>query len=73
MSESLLPCPFCNGTADLIKKSGIYGYTHDIYRIRCSRCGAEISKCNGYKNMADAVIAAWNHRVPVTDEYEVYG
>lgn len=47
-----LPCPFCNGTPELVPLQG------GIVLVQCSDCGAL-----GSKQMNDsAAIAAWNTR-----------
>jgi len=57
MSETLKPCPFCGGKAELY----VYVINGDK-RIRCSHCGCSTS---GYGEPEYAV-TAWNRR---TDEW----
>ena len=60
----LLPCPFCGGEAELI--------INPFYQrkaVKCKKCYASI----GMFDSAEQAIEAWNRRVPVKDEYEVYG
>ena len=55
--ESLLPCPFCGGKADLMDM----GYPHWVY---CTKCGARVhGGIVGEYRGAIASIAAWNRRV----------
>ena len=58
----ILPCPCCGGNA------------YPVYRVNgscicCSECGL---KTSWYEYIQDAV-KAWNKRVPIADEYEIYG
>lgn len=54
MSESLKPCPFCNGSVKAAQ-----GY-NDITFITCDNCKAVVSF--GPRLMGDMAIAAWNRR-----------
>ena len=64
MTTELKPCPFCGGQAEMNVRGGNYGYTPDIYYVRCKRCGAKIEIIsNNYKNLSKSVINAWNKRV----------
>ena len=62
MSDKILHCPFCSGEAQTVH----YG---SFVTVCCTECGAKIK---WYEWDKDA-IEAWNRRVPVADEYEVYG
>ena len=60
--ENLKPCPLCGGEAFYNCVLGDYGYTSDIHTVKCMWCGLQLSKSNGYKDLKDAVIKAWNTR-----------
>lgn len=63
MTNDLKPCPFCGGRAEMGIKSGDYGYTPDIYYVKCKRCIAKVEMVsNNYKNLSKAVANAWNKR-----------
>lgn len=69
MSDKLLPCPFCNGKAELVS----YGLTGRLEVVQCSDCGARTRVFDPNVKRGESAIEAWNRRVPVKDEYEVYG
>lgn len=60
--RELKPCPFCGGEAAPYIVNGNYGYTPDIYGIKCTRCGATIEKSSGYADLSETVAEAWNKR-----------
>lgn len=73
MSEqiNLLPCPFCGGMPYIVfnaKRKNAYGQEIDGTAVGCENCQASMFYRSGR-----LAIEAWNRRVPVTDEYEVYG
>ncbi len=65
MSNKLLPCPFCNGEAELLIVPGKIAK----WVVRCTKCYTN----NGTFASDHDAIEAWNRRVPVKDEYEVHG
>lgn len=67
-SKKILPCPFCNGKAEIYMHYPPFGRRVRI-TVRCTQCRAN----SGEWGMIDKAIEAWNRRVPVKDEYEVYG
>ncbi len=62
--SELKPCPFCGGEAEMGVKHGSYGYTPDIYYVKCKRCGQKVEVVSErYKNLSDIAVGAWNRRV----------
>ena len=57
-AEALLPCPFCNGAAEIVT-----GPIADRYGARCTSC--DVWRDDRSKTKADA-IAAWNTRAALT-------
>lgn len=64
-ADDLRPCPFCGSHPALI------GEDHKWYHVECQngRCGCLPS--TWLFDTPEEAIEAWNHRVPVIDEYEV--
>lgn len=61
--SELKPCPFCGGEAELNVKHGSYGYTPDIYYVKCKCCGQKVEVVSErYKNLSDIVVGTWNRR-----------
>ena len=61
--NELKPCPFCGGEAEMNVKHGSYGYTPDIYYVKCKRCGQKVEVVSErYKNLSDIAVGAWNRR-----------
>lgn len=56
--ESMRPCPFCGGEAEMREGSSTKPY------IRCKRCGCRTGSSRYRGNLAKA----WNARADVTDE-----
>ena len=56
--ESLRPCPFCGGEAEMREGSSTKPY------IRCKRCGCRTGSSRYRGNLAKA----WNARAAATDE-----
>ena len=64
MSEiKLLPCPFCGGEAELIKRKSNFPYIHGVWCIRCN-CRTSFEKSE------EIAIEKWNNRNPVEDVLE---
>ena len=56
-NDKLLPCPFCNGEAELQQFGSIIPY----YFISCKECG-----CRQAESISkEAVLNAWNTRKPM--------
>lgn len=34
----LLPCPWCNGNAELDRRQENYGYSYGGYQVKCTNC-----------------------------------
>lgn len=69
MSDKPIFCPFCGGKAELVN----YGLTGRFEVVQCSDCGARTRLFDPNVKRGESAIEAWNRRVSVTDEYEVYG
>lgn len=56
--DSLLPCPFCGGEAELKYISTLEA------RVICKRCHASAAKVNGYDThiVAENAMELWNRR-----------
>ena len=65
MIDKLLSCPFCGGKAELL----IVPDVRTKWVVRCTKCYTN----NGTFFSDHDAVETWNRRVPVTDEYEVYG
>lgn len=64
MSEiKLLPCPFCGGEAELIKRKSNFPYIHGVWCIGCN-CRTSFEKSE------EIAIEKWNNRNPVEDVLE---
>jgi hypothetical protein len=63
LTEGLLPCPFCGGSALEFRP---------ITRVRCKTCGAEAwgEGREGAFRTQDEAIADWNRRAPISPERE---
>ena len=74
MSETMLPCPFCGGEAELTTRKFRNG--SDGYRYRCSKCHATIGEWSGgISGHPWTAVEKWNTRfyteygaVPATEE-----
>ena len=55
--DEIKPCPFCDGRAKLVFIPGDYGYTENMYKVECTKCGASIIRSEKCVN------DAWNRRV----------
>lgn len=55
--ESLLPCPFCGGAADIYHDKGQPGYD-PFWVVYCERCEARGPE----KEKREAAIKSWNQR-----------
>lgn len=66
--NKLLPCPFC-GSTNLDVCGVLVRYVH------CLDCGTDGPwPCHQRKEQTqEEAVEAWNRRVPMKDEYEVYG
>ena len=62
--SNLLPCPFCGGEAVL---------NHDFHQVSCGNALCGVLPQTWTMDTDEEAIEVWNCRVPVTDEYEVYG
>ena len=64
MSETkLLPCPFCGGEAEMIKRKSNFPYIHGVWCIGC--------KCRtSFEKSEEIAIEKWNTRKPVDDVLE---
>lgn len=62
--NGLLPCPFCGCEAML---------NSDFHQVSCSNPLCRVLPQTWTCDTDEEAIAAWNHRMPVVDEYEVYG
>ena len=58
MSEELLPCPFCNGKAEICGSAS--GWSHWVECCGINKCGCSIS---AYDTLGEAV-EKWNTRTP---------
>lgn len=69
MPTELKPCPFCGGSAELIKQYRLDGQTHyEVAKVRCQDCKCQTDDyiLNGYYGSTDTVqdaCKAWNRRV----------
>lgn len=69
--SKLKQCPFCGGEAILVHnavRKNVWGRDVRGTVIGCDNCQATM-----FYQSEKLAIEAWNRRVPVTDEYEVYG
>lgn len=58
--QTLTPCPFCGGEAQVIVPSKGFGMS-----VGCTQCGADIMRVDETSvTSPDKAIEAWNHRVP---------
>ena len=70
MAETLKPCPFCGGEADLWAKPGSYGWFTVCQCSVCSASGKTFSlgqECDdNWENTkaAKRAVDAWNRRCP---------
>lgn len=62
--NNLLSCPFCGSKAML---------NSDFHQVSCSNALCGVFPQTWSYDTDEEAIEAWNRRVPVTDEYEVYG
>lgn len=58
--ETLLPCPFCGGSALIIPCPPERDGQETLHRPQCDKCGAD---CGGCDTPSEA-IALWNRRTP---------
>ena len=82
MDQTLKPCPFCGGRAEIVKKEIYLDYG---YRVDCTQCGTKsnvvlvnhpkftyngLDESTRYTNdQAQRVVAeAWNRRAYVSDK-----
>lgn len=65
----LLPCPFCGDTYIRVHFTKCGNYVMGCNTVNCVACHCEGKLFRTEKQ----AIEAWNRRVPVKDEYEVYG
>lgn len=75
MSEILLPCPFCGAIAPTVHLSREKNERDTEWQYQLV-CDYNLGGCGGsgcFNEDPHKAIEAWNHRVPVMDEYEVYG
>lgn len=78
MSDKLLPCPFCGGMASVqLIDPRLYRPTmNHPFAVVCYACdlffGYDVDYGGRFDSETEA-IEAWNRRVSVKDEYEVYG
>lgn len=58
--EKLLPCPFCEGVAEILPGApGLYSAEKPLYHAKCKSCGSST-----YGHGRDCAITAWNRRAP---------
>lgn len=62
--HELLPCPFCGCKAML---------NSNFHKVFCSNAFCTVMPQTQIFDTDEDAIKAWNRRVPVKDEYEVYG
>lgn len=65
MGKRLRKCPFCGSEAELLIVPG----KKTKWVVRCTKCYTN----NGTFSSDHDAVEAWNRRVPVVDECEVYG
>lgn len=58
-------CPFCSKEPQIYVNYGSYGYTPNVYHIKC-QCGAEMKLvddfCNSQDECKNRLIERWNER-----------
>lgn len=70
MAETLNPCPFCGGEAELV--TGTHrdgGYVENCAYVRCKRCGArtyEFHECMTAEKVQRYAAEVWNERAERT-------
>lgn len=74
MAEKLLPCPFCDGEAELDTSQMYRALSDGALRHRaavyCTRCGADMGFCyddapgTPREDIVNQVVDDWNRRAP---------
>lgn len=73
MAETLKPCPFCGGEAELVTGTRRDGeYIENCAFVRCERCGAktyEFHECMTAEEVQGYATDVWNERAERTCRY----